>query len=52
MPDRPDHFAEGADARLAGALCDANPYDVDNDWDAYADWNDGWNSIDEDTDDH
>lgn len=38
-----DAFAEGADAALAGAPEDANPYDPEDE--SHLWWNDGWASI-------
>ena len=50
--DDNDPFAEGADARLSGLPETGNPYDPDEQPEAFASWNDGWASIDdEDGDD-
>ena len=39
------HYAEGADAGLAGLPDSANPYDPETQEDAHLSWNDGWASI-------
>lgn len=42
-----DAYAEGADAALAGKPETANPYDLTTEEALHLDWNDGWNSIEE-----
>lgn len=51
MSDDTDPHAEGADARLAGASETANPYDPEEQAEAFAAWNDGWASIEDEDDD-
>ena len=45
QPTQRDPYAEGADAALAGLSETDNPYDLDEDFDAFTSWNDGWLSI-------
>ena len=42
---KPDYYAEGADAALAGEPETANPYDPEDATEAHLLWNDGWASV-------
>lgn len=45
-----DAFAQGADAYIAGAAEDANPYDLATQEALYLDWQDGWNNAADEAD--